>query len=179
MRVFIAVEIPERIRSEIESAVKVCHKNVKPVPKSNIHITMEFLGELDQSGLQRVISMLEDVKFEPFSVSLGKAGTFGKSARVAFVHVETGADKLKTLQSYIHNELSKIMKLEEREYTPHSSIARGGPKELEALTAEMNSIWHGSDAFAVDSLVLKESTLGGPHAEHRTIFEKRLGPGSA
>ncbi|EQD56519.1 2'-5' RNA ligase, partial [mine drainage metagenome] len=108
MRVFIAVEIPERIRSEIESAVKVCHKNVKQVPKSNIHITMEFLGELDQSGLQRVISMLEDVKFEPFSVSLGKAGTFDKSARVAFVHVETGTDKLKTLQSYIHNRLSKI-----------------------------------------------------------------------
>jgi 2'-5' RNA ligase len=176
MRAFIAVEIPEHIRSEIFSLVSGFQSGIKPILTNNIHITMEFLGEIDENGIAEVVSIIENTSLSPFTLSLGKARTFGSSGSVAFMDIVDGKKELKILYESMHGKLAKIKKLDEREYLPHVSIARGSPQALQLLCDRVNKVWRGSEVFKADSIAIKKSILGGMHAEYITVFEKRFGP---
>ncbi len=178
MRAFIAVDIPKDISSAIAKAVSDCGLSVKPIPLENMHITLEFLGNIGSLEVTRVISVLDAVRSKPFLVSLEHAHTFGTRGNIAVIDVVDGRDELIALQGLLRAGLSWIKDLDNRAYVPHLSIARGNAKDLETLADSINT--NGiidntkANGFYVTSIMLKDSVLKAPHAEYRTIFEKRL-----
>jgi 2'-5' RNA ligase len=51
MRLFIAVDLPEQVKDYISQIAQPLRAipGIKPVNKENIHITMKFLGEVEES----------------------------------------------------------------------------------------------------------------------------------
>lgn len=173
IRTFIAVEIPEKIRNEIDCQLKIFAQqdfSVKWVSQDNLHITMLFLGDVSLDFVESTKHKLELVaqKHNPFNLSLKSIDAFpsSKQPRIIWIGVDTGSDQLVTLQSDIENTLIQIgFKPEVRKFHPHLTIGRvkfrfTNPKVFETA--------YQSETFSVNSIVLFKSTLlpSGP------VYEK-------
>ncbi|RLE06849.1 RNA 2',3'-cyclic phosphodiesterase, partial [Candidatus Aerophobetes bacterium] len=64
MRVFIAIELPESVKEEIariQEKLKKTRDKIKWVDPALIHLTLKFLGEINEKGLEKVIGAMEKV----------------------------------------------------------------------------------------------------------------------
>ena len=66
MRIFIAIELPEDIKSKIFHASEtLTNKNFfrgKFVEKKDLHLTLKFLGEIDEEKIEKIISRLKKIE---------------------------------------------------------------------------------------------------------------------
>ena len=97
MRVFIAINPPEEIRQGIDELKnKVGQLDaVKWVEKENIHITLKFFGEINDTMLDKVKLCLEGIKVSSFKVKLYGLGVFPNinNARVIWIGIKEGAEE--------------------------------------------------------------------------------------
>ncbi|MEO0106444.1 MAG: RNA 2',3'-cyclic phosphodiesterase, partial [candidate division WOR-3 bacterium] len=75
MRTFIAIKIPEKERKPIWALITEQKKKnlpIKWVEFENLHITLKFLGEIDEKKLERMIPLLSTIsgKTKSFKMSL-------------------------------------------------------------------------------------------------------------
>ena len=103
MRTFIAVEVPVAVKNriaELENQLK--GTGIKWVPPPNIHITLNFLGEIGdvqstiiREGLSEALNSTNK-----FSLSLGCLGAFPNlnRPRIIWISVKGGRDELVTTQ---------------------------------------------------------------------------------
>ncbi|MCX5686638.1 MAG: RNA 2',3'-cyclic phosphodiesterase, partial [Candidatus Omnitrophica bacterium] len=83
MRAFIAIELSDEIKAalaQIQSHLKYAGADVKWVEKDNIHLTLKFLGEIDEKKCGKVKAALDEVAKSawPFELSLKDIGAFPK-----------------------------------------------------------------------------------------------------
>ncbi len=83
MRAFIAIELPEEVRdilSKIQDELKQTRADVKWVAAENIHLTLKFLGEIEQELVKKIQAILEEIaqNNSPFSLHLSNLGAFPK-----------------------------------------------------------------------------------------------------
>ena len=149
MRCFIAIDIDEKIRKAIANvqerlAAKVDIKqgDVKWVEPENIHLTLKFLGEINdeqsaspnagetspKGGAAEVCDITKQVAetYKNFNIDVESVGSFGgRSAKVVWVGVTKGAEELLTLQKDLENRLSQAgYPPEEREFSAHLTVCR-------------------------------------------------------
>jgi 2'-5' RNA ligase len=75
MRTFIAVEIPEEIKEEIlEIQKQLPELKVKFTEREKLHITLKFLGEINEDKIEEVKKRLREIKYKSFEVKLDKIG---------------------------------------------------------------------------------------------------------
>ena len=128
MRLFIGIFPDERIINEL---VKIQNQiedlpETKLIQKEQLHITMKFLGEVDQEKLSEVKSILSTIKFDSFEVSLGKLGFFPSENFIRIVWIDAiPNEKIIELQKKIENSLDPMFQKEGNFY-PHITIARVG-----------------------------------------------------
>ena len=171
MRTFIAIELSLNIRevlAQIESRLKYAGADVKWVEKDNIHLTLKFLGEIDEKKVELVTSALDDIAKEtkPFEISLKDLGAFPKidSPRVIWVGLDKGAKESTELAKKIDEVLLKLGFQEEtRPFAAHLTIGRvrSGLNKA-ALAEKMKSIcglWTVDCGQTVASIILYKSTL--------------------
>ena len=90
MRLFIAIDLPEEAKENIEklkSGLKGI-KGVKPVDKANIHLTLKFLGERTDNSADEIVRALSQIKFKPFKISISKTGVFPSEDRIQVLWVD-------------------------------------------------------------------------------------------
>src|SRR3989338_347573 len=118
MRAFIAVDIPEKIKREIvkiqNSLPEFKGKTTEP---ENLHLTLKFLGEVNQEALEKVKNKLKSIKFEQFETEIDSIGTF--NARIVWLHM-AGCEEL---QRKIDGSLKGLF-LPEKRFMSHLTIAR-------------------------------------------------------
>ncbi len=132
MRTFIAVEIPEKERKTIwELIIEQKKKNlpIKWVEFQNLHITLKFLGEIDEKKLDRILDILSTIssRTKSFKISLENIGCFPgiRNPRVLWIGVNHGGNELIKLATEIENDLYKIgFKKEDKKFHPHLTIGR-------------------------------------------------------
>ena len=178
MRAFIAFEIPEQIRESIAKALlgAGAKYGIKIIPQQNMHVTIEFLGEISEESASEVSDAMASVNTAKFSAAFGKISTFGSHSSVAFIGMNAGEKEAIAVHDILHEKLSGLsgIRLENPVFFPHMSIARGSSKNLNALATGMQKDWSCSETFTMCKLALKKSVLGGPNARYETIFEKGL-----
>ena len=128
-RGFIAVEIeaaPSVI--EFENAIAQTGADVKLVEPKNIHLTLKFLGNTDETqidDIERIIKeAVTDVK--PFSVTLKGTGVFPseKYLKVIWIGI-LGGETLKMISDYLEEKLADVgFEKERRGFSPHLTIGR-------------------------------------------------------
>jgi len=180
-RIFIAINLPEEIKKELSSfQTKWPELPCRWTKKENLHITLIFLGYLNDEELLEVLKITKEVasRNSPFSINLKKI-IYGPPKKMPPRMVWAEGEKseeLGKLQKDLENSLltSSIKGLPEpeaRPYTPHITLGRIRawewrqiePEERPKVAEEI------SLNFEVNSIEIMESQLkrGGP--EYTTL----------
>lgn len=177
MRTFLAVEVPLPQRKAVYSLIKSLHVEslpVKWVNLENLHITLKFLGEVDERRITAIQPVLKDIarQQQPFSIRLAGIGGFPTrhSPRVLWVGVDNGAAEITKLAITLDQELYRYDFLrEEKKFHPHLTFGRARiPLRIRGqLDQEFTT-----ELFTVQSFTLYKSTLrpAGPLYEILTQF---------
>lgn len=185
MRCFIAIELPEAVKSTlsgIEEELKKSRADVRWVKPDNVHLTLKFFGNIEDKKTEKIIEIMENIcsQYAPFAIEIKGMGTFPniKSPRVLWVGIE-GNDTLKTLQEEIENKMESIgFEREDRAFTAHLTLGRFRTSiEKEGLLKAVKL--HEKDTFVgtinVQSLSLIRSDLHPEGARYTKIIEVPLG----
>lgn len=176
MRAFIAVELSEEVRKKLaEFAKALDFEGVRPVEQENLHITLFFLGEIDERTKGKVVDAMERVSVAPFDLSVSGVGVFPNPnfIRVAWAGCE--GEGLKQVYEQLAPEMRKL-RYEVEPFRAHVTVARVKSPEAKSRVQEVLKKFEGQDfgSCGIKSIVLKKSTLTPKGPVYETVYEKRL-----
>src|SRR3990167_7792589 len=115
MRTFIAIELPSEIKDSLrrlQEKLKASKADVKWVEPNNIHLTLKFLGEIEDKKLEKITQIIDDTAKEKnkFQIHISSLGAFPKIdfPRVIWVGVETGDKETKQVAEELEEKTAKI-----------------------------------------------------------------------
>jgi len=180
MRTFIAIELPEQVKaklSELQTLLKKSGADVKWIDPHNIHLTLKFLGEIDEAKSAKISGIIEEVAKDSkqFRVNLSSCGAFPKIEfpRVIWIAVDKGDKEIKILAEKLEERTERLgIPREERSFSSHITIGRvkspaNKDKLVRALKETENYFDGGNTEFDVTKITLFKSLLGsgGPTYE--------------
>jgi 2'-5' RNA ligase len=124
-RLFVAIDLPPAQRDRIQS---ICSglPGTRWTPAGQIHLTLRFIGEVDDSLFRQITDTLAKIRTEPLTLTIKGLGHFPprRLPRVLWVGLEKN-DRLLQLRNRIETALVRIgLEPEERKFAPHITIAR-------------------------------------------------------
>lgn len=131
MRLFVALDIDAEIRERIATfleGVRGLAPDVRWARPEALHITLKFIGELEESRLADARAGLLQITGEATEIRFRGTGFFPtpKSARVFWAGVEADA-KLAALAAAVEGALEPLgVEREQRAFSPHLTLARTG-----------------------------------------------------
>lgn len=139
VRLFVAVDLPAAVRAECAGAVDRLRAELRTagmdeafrwVAVENLHLTLRFLGNVDEDTAARVIeSMRAPIARDPATIELGELGTFPPRGRPRVLHagVTEGLEFLRALRGDVDARLAPLDRWEpdRRPFAPHLTLARG------------------------------------------------------
>ena len=132
-RLFVAVPLPGEVRAALAERLDGVPMPGKVVPPQNWHLTLRFLGEVDEVGYERLLAALDISDLgNTFRVSLGAMGAFPRSrkATVVWLAVTDGVARLEELAEETDEAaLAAGFESEERPFRAHLTLSRVRPQE--------------------------------------------------
>src|SRR5262245_4444875 len=183
MRTFIAIEVPSEIKSALAAMQKQLRRagaEVSWTKPENIHLTLNFLGEVDESRIREVERVFVDSagEFRPFALSLSGAGVFPNSRqpRVLWAGLSGDIEKTAELRRRLEEGLEPIgFEREEKELQPHLTIGRvKSNRKTRELLALMDAHALPASSFMVSEIVLMKSELHPAGARYSAIARASL-----
>ena len=175
IRTFIAVDLAPGVKSRVTSLQEKLGRSapdVKWVPPSNFHLTLLFLGEVEQLELVSICRLVQQRarKHEPFQFDVFGLGAFPNARRpkILWAGITDGVEKLRALHGDLEEGLLDLgcYRREDREYTPHLTLGRLSPEDSAedwAAVLEKHADWKGGNT-PVDEVLVMASDMrrGGP-----------------
>ena len=175
MRLFIALEFPEEAKrgiEQIQEAESQREIGWRWTGRDQLHLTMKFLGEVDEAQAARAAKLLEDVAAVG-ACTLGLGGfrylPDARRARVLALELSGDLERLQALREQIERTFeSKGFERERRPFFPHVTIARRNERERH-LRADLyfERPWQG--VFVATELSLIQSHLNAKGASYETL----------
>ena len=162
-RAFIAIEFSDEVIKEVARVQELLGKvkfTGKMTELENLHLTLKFLGEIDDAALEKVKKALSGIKFPAMKLKLGDIGTFTKRGNPVLVWVKVEGRAIYELQAKIDAVLKEVgFKTEER-FMSHLTIARiKYVMDKRGFYGHVNSIHVKPIVFDVGKFTLKSSEL--------------------
>ncbi|MDX2224564.1 MAG: RNA 2',3'-cyclic phosphodiesterase [Rhodospirillaceae bacterium] len=162
LRLFVGLALPDPIRDEL---ALLCSglPGARWVDDNNFHITLRFIGEVDEHAAGEIDFELSKLRAGAFRLSLAGLGTFGQGHKTRALWVRVEPDPaLDLLQGRVEAAVARAgIAREARKFTPHVTLARFNarvPDRLQDYIAANNLFRAGP--FAVEEFVLFESRMG-------------------
>ena len=124
-RLFVAVDLPEAVCRRL-AAFCGGVPGARWLPVEQFHLTLRFIGEVDNGAFDDIAEALDDVHIEPFSLALSGVGHFPPrgTPRVLWVGVDDGAAAVR-LHDKIETRLQRLgLEPDARRFHPHITLAR-------------------------------------------------------
>jgi RNA 2',3'-cyclic 3'-phosphodiesterase len=180
MRTFIAINLPDEIQhavSDYVDSIKKSMKDIKWVDSNNLHFTIKFLGEVNDSDIKKVTDCMSNVarEYSPFEIGLSDTGFFPSESnpKVVWIGVDGGEDTLLDLYQDMENCLEESgFDRESKTFSPHLTIGR--VKKFKKVTVPDNLLDFEPVRFTVSSLAVMKSTLTPEGPIYEKIFESEL-----
>jgi len=183
LRSFIAIELPESIQSalsDIQKDFKKSDVDVRWVRPENIHLTLKFLGTIEESMAGSITDVLQKVSgnYGTFTMTLTGVGVFphDRSPRVVWVGSKD-SDILIDLQRDIDEGLASLgFEREKRKYTAHLTLGRVKSSRGKRALMEKIETYREREfgSFDVGTISLMKSDLGPEGAKYTRVAEFRL-----
>jgi RNA 2',3'-cyclic 3'-phosphodiesterase len=184
VRLFIAIAVPGHVKqtlAAIQDDLKaVCPRSlVKWTRPEQIHLTLEFLGEVGPDQLELLKDAMRQAvrTFTALPMQALGTGAFPdlRRPRVLWVRLDSPDRRLIELQERLHPAVAPFVEFpEERAFTPHLTLARVKqmiPEEAAALRSRLDSVekqvWGQWTARSVD---LMQSLLRPEGSTHECLF---------
>lgn len=166
MRLFIAIELPDDVKRELDR-LWTDIPGARRVPTDQIHLTLAFLGEVEEAALERLAGNLVRIQVPEFRLSLSTVGCFPNRhrPRVLWVGLVPHPLLMHLVAGVQEAVLACGIPQEERPFSPHITLARlklASPRECDAFL-DQNP---------------KQKLLSFPVREF-TLFQSRLTPQGA
>ena len=156
IRLFTALKIPDDVKEELVG-LKESFPGVKWVKKNNLHLTLQFIGEISEEKYHKIKDELEDVQMSTFELCLGKVERFGE--KVIYASVEH-SDDLMDLQQMVREKIESIVTVEKKKFIPHVTLARLNEASVHDLAAFLQTNHdYESREFSIQSFCLFSSKL--------------------
>jgi RNA 2',3'-cyclic 3'-phosphodiesterase len=166
-RLFTAIEIPTEIGHSL-SMLRGGLPGARWVDPENYHLTLRFIGDIDDTLAREIADMLENIKRTPFELCLDGLSSFGGRKPRAVVAPAAPIQALFDLQSEQERLMQRVgLEPEGRKYTPHVTLARlrdSSSREVADYLSERQPF--RSKLFRIQRFVLYSSRAsigGGPY----------------
>ena len=182
MRLFIGVELPDAVKEmaakqldDVKQRVRKAapSASIRWVEPANLHITLWFIGEVDEARADDLRSSLQPPFATPrFDVKLEGLGAFppGGPPRVIWIGVTAGREPLVGLHGEIRDRLAPLgYEPEARPFSPHLTVARAkdistsGAKAVRAVLASHPVVLEGYTQLAATLFRSRTSPKGAQY----------------
>lgn len=149
MRLFIALHLPDHVRGALAAAQERLRRGNPPVrwtDATNIHLTLQFLGETGAALVPALVAGLADLHVPPIRLTLSGLGAFPglQRPRVIWAGVAGDLAALDRLRAAVFALTTPLgFAPETRPFTPHLTLGRlrddARPEAIRALAAALRS----------------------------------------
>ncbi len=177
MRLFLAVPLTEDSRHAIVGHLQASLPHPlpgRPVRPENWHLTLRFLGEVNEAAADRVVREVDAAERGPaFRIRWGSLGAFPRPRRanVLWLGLERGAEEAERLAAVVEEATEAAgFPPEDRPFRSHLTLSRLRPDQ--DVTPVLEAVPPLGLAMPVDRVVLFGSHLGpgGPRYEQVESF---------
>ena len=171
IRTFISVNIPEEIKEKVKEIQEKLPEFIgKKTEVKNLHLTLKFLGEIDEKVIEKVKERLSQIKLNKFETDIGKLGVFSeKFIRIVWLSL-TNCEEL---QKEVDEKLKNIFDKESR-FMSHLTIARIKGCDREEFLEKLKKIDIPKIEFIIDNFYLMKSELSLEGPKYEIIEEYDL-----
>jgi 2'-5' RNA ligase len=179
VRIFIGVELGQPLEEACAAAARELEERLRAgrvkiqvrwIPAENLHVTLWFLGEVND---ERAAAVAERLRMRwavaPFTLTVAGAGAFPASGppRIVWLGVTGGAERMVALYQELAERLPPLgFEAERRPYRAHITIGR--VKDAGRSAAKARSIFSAADLRP-----------GSCRVTAVTLFQSRLSPAGA
>jgi 2'-5' RNA ligase len=177
-RTFIAIDIP--LESDIVEQInklksEFINEKIKWVRSYQYHITIQFLGNVENSHITDIIESLDKVtaNFKGFSLELTEFGVFKnlRNPRVLWIGFKP-CEQLVKLKNAVENEMTRFgFEKSDKSFSPHLTIARIKTLKQSEKLKELFDRYSGIilQVVEVGEIILYESILKSEGPEYNVI----------
>lgn len=204
-RIFIAINLPEWIKSELENLKKEIDgmfpeelsrgpeggeqvpyrvKMIRWVKKENLHLTLLFIGHVKDEEIPQIGQLVKKIarNQKPFFLKFAKV-YYGPPKKIPPRLIWIGLEKkpeLLTLAEKLKTEMARariLRKVEKRGFSPHITLARIRTWQWRKIEPEERPEIKREISlnFEVKSIEIMESKLKRTGAEYTTLESVKLG----
>jgi len=169
MRLFVALPLPDDARERL-SALCSGLSGARWVANENLHVTLQFIGEVGRSDAADIDDALSRIRAPAFPLALSGVGMFGSGRRVRALWAGIESQpRLVHLHDKVESAIVRAgLEPERRKFKAHVTLARF----RDGARARIGTWMEHNDGFSAgpypaDRFTLFESRLGseGPHYE--------------
>lgn len=137
MRTFIALELPHEVACDIADTARTLagvlkgsskrrERGPRFMPRANYHITLAFLGELDECGVRAAMEAVDEACAgqKPLAIACDGLGTFGRPSDATLWMGVRCTDQLKKFDDDLRRALAEHwVAYDEKPFRPHITMA--------------------------------------------------------
>lgn len=171
IRTFIALAVPSRISGELSDLQRELadgHEGVKWMVEKDLHLTLLFLGEVDELDLVGVCRAVKKIaaRHSSFTLDVTGMGGFPNKRRPKVLWAGIAGEGIENLMT-LHGELEDALmdlgcyRREERAYTPHLTLGRISNEERDEAWGPVftkHAEWNAG-TFPVNEVLIMASEL--------------------
>lgn len=166
-RLFTALEIPSQVGLSL-SLLRGGVPGARWIDPQNYHLTLRFIGDIDDRTADEIASQLARVDRAPFELEFDGLGAFGSRKPHAVFAAVRATPELSELQAEQERLVQRVgLEPERRKFTPHVTLARlKGTSEADVANYLALRSGFKTAPFPVGRFVLfssRASRGGGPY----------------
>ena len=182
IRSFIASEISESVREKIadlQEELKEHKERISWTKPHNIHLTLKFLGDIEESKTKSIGESLRAAakEFQPFNFWVKELGVFPnfRRPRVLWVGINNPGNELNSIHCKIEQQLNQLGFPEEKtRFNPHLTIGRVKSQVSDQFIERFKTAKFDGDEVEVEEIIFMESKLHPKGAIYTPLKKIRL-----
>jgi 2'-5' RNA ligase len=190
-RTFLALEMNTNLQSHLERVIDQVAQvlpDARWVNPAGIHLTLSFLGEIDDTQLAEAMQAAQAAaqQCHAFTYRLSRLGIFGnvRHPRVIWMGIEEPSGALNQVHRVLQQQLIQHgFEVDMRPFSPHLTLARVKAPLPPAQQQQLQSLLEGKqkgivspDVYAVRHIAVIKSELSRNGAKYTSLQEYQLLP---
>ena len=168
-RLFVGLSLPHSVKQELMGLMAGLD-GVKWQREDQLHLTLNFIGEVPEPQAEEIEAALSAVPFEPFVLGLSGLEIFGNRRRPRMLWTGVRQEDIERLQ-HLHAKIDRVLQrcglgADQRKYIPHVTLGRFKAKARRIGSYLEHNAGYKSPAFEVDAMTLFRSHLGHQGAQY-------------